>query len=206
MPNPLAEFTESLSRHGPEFGVDFQPAQLDLLSRYYDLLRKWNSRLHLVAPCSPTEFALRHVLESLLLLKHLPRNASIVDVGSGAGLPMLPCLTMRDDLSVTLVESAQKKGVFLNEALRVVHAKERTRLIVSRFEEIESPVVDFVTARAVDKFVEILPRLVQWAPTGAMFLFFAGELLRDQIMSLLPAVKIERIPHSDKRFLVIGHR
>jgi 16S rRNA (guanine527-N7)-methyltransferase len=204
MPNPLAEFTESLSRYGPEFGVDFQPAQLDLLSQYYDLLRKWNSRLHLVAPCAPTEFAVRHVLESLLLLKHLPRNASIVDVGSGAGLPMLPCLGMRDDLSVTLVESAQKKGVFLSEALRVVRAKERTRLIVSRFEQIESPAVDFVTARAVDKFVEILPSLVQWAPTGATFLLFVGELLRDQISSLLPVVKIERIPRSDKRFLVIG--
>src|SRR5215831_5889915 len=105
MPMPLAEFTESLSQHGPEFGLDFQQDQIDLLAKYYELLHKWNSRLHLVAPCLPGEFAVRHVLESLLLLKHLPPEASIVDVGSGGGLPIIPCLALRDDLSATIVES-----------------------------------------------------------------------------------------------------
>ncbi|HJZ81447.1 MAG TPA: RsmG family class I SAM-dependent methyltransferase, partial [Pyrinomonadaceae bacterium] len=69
MPTPLAEFRESLKSRAPEFGINLQPAQIELLTNYYELVRKWNPRLHLVAPCSPAEFAGRHVLESLVLLK-----------------------------------------------------------------------------------------------------------------------------------------
>ena len=87
------------------------------LGAFYSLLTRWNDRLHLVAPCSPEEFATRHVLESLLLLKHLPQDAKIADIGSGAGLPIIPCLIARADLKATLIESSQKKTVFLREAL-----------------------------------------------------------------------------------------
>ncbi len=87
------------------------------LGEYYSLLTRWNDRLHLVAPCSPEEFATRHVLESLLLLKHLPHEAKIADIGSGGGLPIIPCLIARADLEVTMIESSQKKAVFLREAL-----------------------------------------------------------------------------------------
>jgi 16S rRNA (guanine527-N7)-methyltransferase len=206
MPNPLQEFTESLSQQEAAFGLDLQPNQIELLAKYYELLRKWNPRLHLVAPCSPADFAVRHVLESLLLLKHLPQNASIIDVGSGGGLPIMPCLAVRHDLSATIVESSQKKGVFLNEALRAVAARERSRLVVSRFEETESLSADFITARALENFSEILPALIEWAPPHATFLLFAGETLRDRIRSLLRSVEVERIPQSERRFLVIGHR
>ena len=52
------------------------------------------------------------MLESLMLLKHLPSDAKIADIGSGAGLPIIPCLIARPDLHATLIESSQKKSVF----------------------------------------------------------------------------------------------
>ena len=85
---------------------------VEQLGAFYSLLTHWNDRLHLVAPCSPEEFATRHVLESLMLLKHLPQDAKIADIGSGAGLPIIPCLLARPDLQATLIESSQKKSVF----------------------------------------------------------------------------------------------
>ena len=118
---------------------------------------KWNPRLHLVAPCSPAEFAVRHVLESLFLLKHLPAGAAVVDVGSGGGLPIIPCLLVRDDLRATLIESSTRKAVFLHEALRSVRPPDRTQLIAARFEDIETPAADFVTCRALDRFTDPLP-------------------------------------------------
>src|SRR6185369_15999394 len=93
---------------------------LQRLCVYYSLLTRWNPRLHLVAPCSPEEFATRHVLESLMLLQHLPHGAKIADIGSGAGLPIIPCLIVRPDLHATLIESSAKKSVFLREALNTV--------------------------------------------------------------------------------------
>ncbi len=113
MPTPTEKFGQALWNNAAEFGIQLRAAEVTRLSKYYELLLKWNDRLHLVAPCSPEEFATRHVLESLLLLPHLPENASLLDVGSGAGLPIIPCLIIRTDLSATLIESSPRKAVFL---------------------------------------------------------------------------------------------
>ncbi|MFZ0748610.1 MAG: 16S rRNA (guanine(527)-N(7))-methyltransferase RsmG, partial [Pyrinomonadaceae bacterium] len=191
--------------HSEVFGVEFQSEHIDRLSSYYELLLKWNPKLHLVAPCSPEEFAVRHILESLTLLKHLSTNAHVADVGTGAGLPIIPCLLVRDDLHGVLIESSQRKAAFLKEALRRVKFPDRTRLIVARFEDVPCPDVGFITCRAIDKFSELLLKLIAWAPEEATYLFFAGESLLEQIRRLLPGGSIERIPRSERRFLVAAH-
>jgi len=198
------EFGKTLEAHAPEFGIALQTDHLERLIDYYGLIMKWNERLHLVAPCSPAEFATRHVLESLTLLKHLPVGATIIDVGSGAGLPVIPCLLVREDLSATLIESSNRKTIFLREALRPVTPPDRAQVIAARFEEIENPQADFVTCRALDRFSEILPALIDWAPRNSTLLIFAGESIRDQIRTMRGSVTVERIPHSERRFLLIA--
>jgi 16S rRNA (guanine527-N7)-methyltransferase len=155
---------------------------------------RWNDRLHLVAPCEPEEFAIRHVLESLLLLKHLPQGAKIADVGSGAGLPIIPCLIARADLEVTMIESSHKKAVFLREAVNTVGRK--ATIIARRFEEIAALAVSFVSCRALDQFPAKLPELIEWAPKGSTLLLFGGE-------GLLPNAKRILIPESERRFLFV---
>jgi 16S rRNA (guanine527-N7)-methyltransferase len=196
MPAPLEQFANALRVAAPEFGIEIDDDQIRKLTEYYELLLKWNPRLHLVAPCSPEEFATRHVLESLMLLRHLPANADIVDIGSGGGLPIIPCLL--------LIESSAKKAVFLREALRDVQLSGRARIVVERFERVKACDASFVTCRALEKFAEAIPLIINWAP-GATFLLFAGEKLRAEIESCLESVVVERLPKSDARFLVIGH-
>jgi 16S rRNA (guanine(527)-N(7))-methyltransferase RsmG len=204
MPTPTETFSQALRSHAAEFGIQFGADEVRRLSNYYELLRKWNDRLHLVAPCSPEEFATRHVLESLLLLPHLPQNASVVDVGSGAGLPIIPCLIVRTDLSATLIESSSRKAVFLREVLRDVNSREPAALTVARFEQTKAPKAGFVACRALDRFQELLPALIKWAPMASTLLLFAGEGLRKQIEILLPNAKAERIPTSDRRYLIVA--
>jgi len=206
MPTPVEDFNESVKGNAQKFRIELHSDQIERLSDCYSLVMKWNQRLHLVAPCSAEEFAIRHVLESLLLLRHLPLNASIVDVGSGAGLPTIPCLLVRDDLRATLIESSQKKGVFLREALRAVSPAGRAQLTVACFEDIPSPAADFVTCRALDRFEDTLPELVEWAPSSATFLLFTGHTVRKRIESLFSSVQVELIPQSEQRFLVIARR
>src|SRR3979411_2312077 len=133
MPTQIERLSQTLRESAGDFGVQFRDDDIDRISSYYELILKWNPRLHLVAPCSPEEFAIRHILESLVLLPHLSRDALVADVGSGAGLPMIPCLIMREDLRATLIESSQKKGVFLQEALRQLRNSKRQSLLVTRF-------------------------------------------------------------------------
>ena len=118
----LAEkFKNELRSSMHDYAVDISEQTVTDLASYYSVLMRWNVRLHLVAPCSPEEFAQRHVLESLILLRFLQTNAGIVDVGSGAGLPIIPCLIARSDLRATLIESSPKKSVFLREVLNQIH-------------------------------------------------------------------------------------
>ena len=193
----LQRFEQSLRSRMSSYDLALSAETLSQLGEYYGLLTRWNERLHLVAPCSPEEFATRHVLESLLLLRHLPAHASIADVGSGAGLPIIPCLIARDDLEAMLIESSQKKAVFLREALNAVGRK--GTIVARRFEEIEAPAVSFVSCRALDQFVEKLPELIEWAPEGATLLLFGGE-------GLLAGAKRTLIPGSDRRFLYVVNK
>src|SRR6266571_6364348 len=145
MPTSIERFREALHDKSADFGVQLTDRDIERLSDYYALLLKWNPRLHLVAPCSPKEFATRHILESLLLIRHLPLNARVADIGSGAGLPLIPCLLVRPDLRVTLIEPSQKKLIFLREALRSVNSLTTASAIGARFEDIPAPDVDFIT-------------------------------------------------------------
>jgi len=206
METGIEEFGSALASHAPDFAIQLHAEQIDRLACYYELLRKWNRRLHLVAPCSPAEFAVRHVLESLMMLKHLPLAAAVTDVGSGGGLPIVPCLLVREDLQAALIESSKRKAVFLREALRTVAPWGRVHVTVARFQETASPPPGFLSCRALDQFTSLIPTLMSWAGPGATFLFFCGDELRAQLESMLSRPKIERIPHSHGRFLVTGRR
>lgn len=206
MPTQIERFSRALRDHASDFAIHPGDEDVGRLTSYYQLLMKWNSRLHLVAPCSPEEFATRHILESLLVLPHLIPDARVVDIGSGAGLPIIPCLIMRNDLRATLIESSQKKAVFLREALRQVTNSRTPLLTVARFEETSAPEADFVTCRALDGFQQVLPRLIDWAPASSTLLLFSGPSLRMQIEGLLSSVHAELIPGSERRFLIVARR
>ena len=197
------KFRETLKEEAVTYRVVLTAEALDRLSQYYELLNLWNSRVHLVAPCSPEEFATRHVLESLVLLKHLPKGSSVADVGSGGGLPILPCLIARPDLRVVLIEAAQKKAVFLREALTQSGSSLRASVVNERFENVVAPPVDFVTCRALERFEEMLPQLFEWAPANATLLLFGAKQLESRIESLGFSRTAELMPHSQGRFLFV---
>jgi 16S rRNA (guanine527-N7)-methyltransferase len=191
MQSELDRFELAVKANMSIYEVELTAETLALLRTYYSLLIRWNERLHLVAPCSPEEFATRHVLESLMLLKHLPSQAKIADIGPGGGLPIVPCLIARADLNVTMIESSQKKAVFLREALNAVG---RTASILARrFEDVEPPEVEFITCRALDQFIRKVRVLLDWAPDGSTLLVFGGENLLDGERFLIPG--------SEKRYL-----
>ena len=191
-------FEEALKSNQSVFEIDLAAETVSGLSAYYSLLTRWNARLHLVAPCSPEEFATRHILESLMLLKHLPQDAKIADIGSGAGLPIIPCLIARPDLHATLIESSQKKSVFLREALNT--AGRSATIIAKPFEDVAPPDISFVTCRALDQFTEKVPEIIRWAPPGSSLLLFGGETLRRKLSA---ETREFRIPLSDRRFLFV---
>src|SRR5215213_5173094 len=198
----MNRFEQTLISNTGSFEIDLSPETVAQLAEYYSLLTRWNDRLHLVAPCPPEEFAVRHVLESLLLLRYLPSKATVADIGSGGGLPIMPCLIARPDLEATLIESSQKKAVFLREAVNRLGL--RASIVARPFEDVPAPPVSFITCRALDQFMRKLPSLINWAPRGSTLLLFGGETLGEQLRRA--DVDFERflIPQSEKRYLFLG--
>jgi 16S rRNA (guanine527-N7)-methyltransferase len=198
------EFQQALQTFAPRFGVALDAETMARLSEYYAQVNLWNARLHLVAPCSPAQFATRHILESLLAAPHLPAGARIADVGSGAGLPIIPCLIARPDLqSATLIEANARKSVFLRETLRRVAPQSNAVVVNKRFEAIEATAVEAVTCRALERFTEKFEELVEWSPPASALLFFGGPSLRARIEAARLSFSTIHLPESEQRYLFI---
>jgi 16S rRNA (guanine527-N7)-methyltransferase len=204
--SPRGEFDKALARHAAAFGVGLDDDARARLGDYFGLVSAWNARLHLVAPCPPEEFAVRHALESLLALPHIPAGATLIDIGSGAGLPAVPCLVLRQDVKAVLVESSQKKAVFLREALSRLNLSDRARVVAERFERVEPPAADCLTCRAIERFTEILPALVAWAARVPTLLLFGGEGLGEKLEDEGLRFETVRVPESERRFLFVVRR
>jgi len=118
--------TEILSPLRP----DLTARQLAQFETYYVMLADWNRRVNLTAITEPEDVAKKHFLDSLAAAPYLKPNASVADVGTGAGFPGVPLLILRPDLKVTLMDSLQKRLVFLDAVLKelklsaeLVHAR-----------------------------------------------------------------------------------
>ncbi|NOT48168.1 MAG: hypothetical protein HOP17_10530 [Acidobacteria bacterium] len=196
------ELTIALAANQAAFGIELNAESVGRLADYYQLLIDHNALLHLVAPCPPEEFATRHILESLTLLKHLPGHAKFVDVGSGGGLPAIPCLIVREDLKARLIESKEKKAAFLRTAIENLGLTGRGDVVAKQFSETDAGDAEFVVCRALDKFPERLPRLVKWSGKRGLLLF-GGEQIGKLLAEFEVPADRELMPLSERRCLFI---
>ena len=194
------QLTTAIKTCQAAFGMSLQDEPIDNLADYFELIQEHNPILHLVGPCSPEEFAIRHILESLTLLEHLPNGARFADVGTGAGLPSIPCLLVRADLKAVLIESKEKKAKFLRTVVENLNLSKRVTIVNRQFEEADPGNVEFVTCRALDKFTEKLPRLVKWSRRRKMLLF-GGHNLRKALQKEGLRFDDKLMPMSKQRFL-----
>ena len=126
--------------------VELNPEQVQVLEAHYRLLLLWNRTLNLSAITELEEAVERHYCESLFLGAHLPPGPlTIADVGSGAGFPGFPVAVLRPECSVTLIESHQRKAVFLREASRGLPG---VKVLAQRAEEVREG-FDVAISRAV---------------------------------------------------------
>jgi 16S rRNA (guanine527-N7)-methyltransferase len=160
------------------------PPFLEALQRYLELLLRWNARVNLTAVRDPEGIVSRHFGESLfaarVLLGKADVSATVADVGSGAGFPGIPMKLFAPNIELKLIESQNKKAVFLREVVRTL-ALEGVEVFGGRAEQ-WGKTAGLVTLRAVEQFERALPvaaKLV--APTGRLGLLIGtGQVARAQ--------------------------
>ena len=97
-----------------EKGIELSSRQMEQFEMYYQLLVEWNEKMNLTAITQREEVYLKHFYDSLTLSFDMPlKDQSICDVGAGAGFPSIPLKIVYPDLKVTIVDSLNKRIVFL---------------------------------------------------------------------------------------------
>jgi 16S rRNA (guanine527-N7)-methyltransferase len=196
------DFINAVAEHQRAFDLALDPNQIDRLADFYELIGENNEFLHLVGPSTPEEFAIRHILESLTLLAHLPLKAKFADIGAGGGFPSIPCLLVRDGLRAVLIDSKEKKTKFLETAVETLGLSDRVQVVNRQFGEVDPGNCVAITCRALDKFTERLPRLLKWSMRRKLLLF-GGNNLADALKAQKVVFDQILTPLSEQRFLFV---
>ncbi len=169
----------ALTRDGFARLANVSRETLARLEAYVGLLEAWNRRINLVGVTTMGDPWRRHILDSAQLLRHLPASArSLVDLGSGAGLPGL-VLAILGVPEVHLVESDQRKAVFLREAARV--SATPVQIHAARAERLGPLTADVVTARALAPLPDLLDIAERFLSNHSICLFLKGRGAGDEV-------------------------
>lgn len=161
--------------------------QLEQFFEYMELLIEWNEKMNLTAITDPEEIILKHFIDSITILNEIPNNSKIVDVGTGAGFPGIPLSIMNPTLKITLVDSLNKRLIFLQEVVNKLQLK-NVEIIHARAEEFgqnkkyrES--FDVATSRAVANLSTLSEYLIPLVKVGGKVISMkaadAGQEIND---------------------------
>ena len=212
--DPAAEAPDRAFKRG------LSPSQLQSISIYIDILLRWNVRVNLTAIRQPEEIVTRHFGESLFVAQHLFPAASpggsaeqaspvnVIDLGSGAGFPGLPIKLWAPHIHLTLIESNQKKAIFLREVVRTL-ALANVDVFAGRADALAATGEDgdILTLRAVERFEAIIPTATDLVVPGGRMAILIGETQLEPLKRLTHGFqwgKTTLLPQSSGRFLAIG--
>lgn len=170
------------------------PCEKDRLTqfeKYHALLLQWNQRTNLISRADESKIIDRHFLESIAILTSvdLKPNASILDVGSGAGFPGIPLAIVRQDLNFVLLESKRIKVLFLKEVVDQLGLK-NVSVILERCEKLNELAdyknrFDYIFARAVARVDVLFGWIKNLLKSRGLFVVWKGGVVADEIADLI---------------------
>jgi 16S rRNA (guanine527-N7)-methyltransferase len=220
----IAELLAPFLNDAPKGAAVLSLAQLLAISTYIDMLLRWNARINLTAVRDPEEIVTRHFGESIYTARHLFPEPSagtspqepgsklaeahphVIDVGSGAGFPGLPIKIWAPQVSLTLIESNQKKATFLREAIRGMRLT-GADVFAGRAASFAGSKGDVVSFRAVERFDSSLPEAARLVGYAGRLAVLIGEAQLNRVPKLVPGLRWSEpatLPLSGNRVLIIG--
>jgi len=111
---------ELLAKGAQELGLKLSATQLAALDTFAEELKKWNKKINLTAITGDEDIAVKHLLDSLTLLKAVQGEGRLLDIGSGGGFPCIPVKIVQPELSMLSVDAVVKKISFQKQAARLL--------------------------------------------------------------------------------------
>ncbi|KQK18790.1 uncharacterized protein LOC100824367 isoform X2 [Brachypodium distachyon] len=202
----LLQFRATSSAAASSSATPLSPAQQRQVTLYVDALLDWNQRMNLTAVTDEAEVMTRHVEDSLAVLPPLERayraqstshggdmgGISLIDVGSGAGLPGLILAVARPSWKITLLESMRKRCTFLEHAVEVMELS-NVDVLCDRAENVGQShdfreAFDVAAARAVAELKILAEYCLPLVRVGGLFIAAKGHDPHDEIRNAKAAV------------------
>lgn len=151
------------------------PERAAAFNRYAEMLRERNEKINLTAITEPEEVKVKHFLDSCSAAELLPGGASVLDIGSGAGFPGLPLKIVRPDLTVTLLDSVNKKVAFVSDVVAELKLSGVTA-VHARIEDFpHKGEYDAVVSRAVAELSTLAEYALPFVKIGGAFIAYKSE-------------------------------
>ncbi len=184
-----------LAEESEKFGINLSDSQLEKFKVYMDYLLEYNSHTNLTAIKEPVDIMIKHFFDSIVLDKFLSikKGGKIVDIGTGAGFPGIPLKILRQDLNLTLIDSLNKRIMFLKELMEkidleadVFHGRAEEFGQNDKFRE----KFDFAVSRAVAPLNVLCEYCLPYVKINGYFTAFKGPEIKDEIENSQNALKI----------------
>jgi len=180
------------------FEIYISGEMLDKFQIYLNQILDWNKRVHLVSKGdAKPERILRHFVDSLTIFSAIGRSASggkaieiqprakLLDIGAGAGFPSIPIKIIREDISLSLVESIRKKSLFLQKLIKDLKL-ENVSVINKRAEDLidardYKENFDIVTAKALGKIKDTTELAASFLKPKGLLIAYKGEKIEEEM-------------------------
>ncbi len=179
-----------------EFGIEITDKIKERFNLYGNLLLEWNEKINLTAITEPHDVLYKHFYDCILFFKNVdvPQGAKIADVGTGAGFPGMVLKIVRDDLQVTLIDSLNKRLVFLNDVIeklgltgiKTEHLRAEEAGKSKKFRES----FDIATARAVANMPVLLEYCTPLVKKNGIFVAMKGPTAQEELSLCDNALKV----------------
>lgn len=143
--------------------------------RYAEMLTERNEKVNLTAITDPDEIRVKHFTDSLAAIDLIKTGATVLDIGSGAGFPGIPLKIARDDISVTLLDSVNKKVAFMNDVIADLGLK-NIEAVHARIEDFpHKGEFDVAVSRAVAELTTLAEYALPFVKVGGTFVAYKSE-------------------------------
>lgn len=193
-------------------GLDVPANVIDSLITYMELLKEWSATYNLIAPKERDFLLARHVLDSLSIAKWL-KEGSLLDVGTGAGLPGLPLAIVKPDMQATLLDSAGKKIRFIRHVGRTLKIA-NIHPLHQRLEDLEQDqAFANITSRAFASLKAFAEATRSYADESTRLLAMKGTHPQKELEELPEWVNVESIEqltvpylHAERHLVIMSIR
>lgn len=187
---------EKISEMCAEFGAKLDGERVERLNLYGSLLLSWNEKINLTAITDPEEVLYKHFYDCILFLKHIKPNTgdTLIDVGTGAGFPGMVLKIMRPDIQVTLLDSLNKRLVFLNDVIEKTGLEGVCTLHMRAEDAGKSPLhrdkYDIACARAVAALPSLAEYCLPLVKKGGVFVAMKGASAKEEASAACNAARL----------------